>query len=110
MNNSDTKKTKPRYSSKPSNGKAVEIRSECFRPFYDGWAQPTADEVRELIRLTGYTGGQVAKVVGLGADGARTVRRWIGGDSPIHYAVWAILCDCAGIERIWESDGTTETK
>jgi len=36
--------------------KTIEIRPETLRPA-DRWVQPTKEEVRELIRLTGMTGG-----------------------------------------------------
>ena len=34
----------------------------------------------------------------------RTIRRWIGEDTPIPYAAWAILCDQAGLGVIWKED------
>ncbi len=42
---------------------------------------------------------EVAQLVGL--SDARTVRRWTSGDSSIPYAAWALLCDHAGIGKIW---------
>ncbi|PKD40507.1 transcriptional regulator [Methylomonas sp. Kb3] len=77
------------------------IRDECLTGYSDLWPTPTGDEVREIIRMTTLTGGQVAKLVGLTSNGSRTVRRWVSGESPIPYAVWAILCDCAGYSSIW---------
>ena len=32
------------------------------------------------------------------------IRRWIGEDTPIPYAAWAILCDQAGLGVIWKED------
>jgi hypothetical protein len=55
------------------------IRLECLRPA-ESWSQPTGEEVREVLRLAGFTGGAAAKRLGLGAKGDRTVRRWIGED------------------------------
>lgn len=78
------------------------IRLECLRPAADGWAQPTGEEVREVLRLAGFSGSQAAKALGLGLKGDRTVRRWIGEDSAIPYAGWAVLCDFAGIDAIWK--------
>ena len=34
----------------------------------------------------------------------RTVRRWIGGDSAIPYAAWALLCDFGNLGQIWKKD------
>ena len=78
------------------------IRLECLGPASDGWAQPTGEEVREVLRLAGFSGSRAARSLGLGLKGDRTVRRWIGEDSAIPYAAWALLCDFAGIERIWK--------
>jgi hypothetical protein len=58
------------------------IRLECLKPA-ERWAQPTGEEVREVLRLAGFTGGKAAKALGLGAKGDRTIRRWIGEDTPI---------------------------
>ncbi len=80
----------------------VNIRLECLRPANDGWEQPTGEEIREVMRIAGFTGAQAAKALGLGAKGDRTVRRWIGQDSAIPYAAWALLCDFAGLGRIWK--------
>jgi hypothetical protein len=44
------------------------IRLECLRPAED-WTQPTGEEIREVLRLAGLTGGRAAKVLGLGAKG-----------------------------------------
>lgn len=69
------------------------IRKTCFLRFKD-WTPPTPAEVRELISLTELTGSQVAELVGVAS--ARTVRRWVGGQSPIPYSAWALLCWAAG--------------
>ncbi len=61
------------------------IRLECLKPA-ERWAQPTGEEVREVLRLAGLTGGKAAKVLGLGPKGDRTIRRWVGEDTPIPYA------------------------
>lgn len=77
------------------------IRSECLKPA-DQWEQPTGDEIREAVRLAGFTGGSTARALGLGQKGDRTVRRWIGEESSIPYAAWALLCDFAGLGQIWK--------
>lgn len=77
------------------------IRATCLRPA-ESWTPPTGDELREVLRLAGFTGGKAAKALGLGSNGDRTVRRWIGGDSAIPYAAWALLCDFAGLGTIWK--------
>ena len=79
------------------------IRLECLKPA-ERWAQPTGEEVREVLRLAGFSGSKAAKALGLGAKGDRTIRRWIGEDTPSPYAAWAILCDQAGLGVIWKED------
>ena len=77
------------------------IRLEYLKPA-ERWAQPSGEEVREVLRLAGLTGGKAAKVLGLGPKGDRTIRRWVGEDTPIPYAAWALLCDYAGRGLIWK--------
>lgn len=76
------------------------VRLECLRSA-ERWVRPTGEEVREVLRLAGFTGCQAAKVLGLGLKGDRTIRRWISEDSQISYAYWALLCDYAGLGLIW---------
>ena len=80
----------------------VQIRSACLQSTANNWEQPTGEEVREVLRVANLTGAQAAKVLGLGATGDRTVRRWVGEDSAIPYAAWALLCDLAGLGCIWK--------
>jgi hypothetical protein len=78
---------------------APAVRSECLRPIAEVWQQPQAGEVRAVLSLAGLTGGEAAKLLGI-SDG-RTIRRWTGGDSPLPFAAWAILCNMAGLGVIW---------
>lgn len=77
-----------------------EIRQECLRPA-ESWVPPTGDEVRAVLRMAKLSGAQASKRLGL-KDG-RTIRRWVGEDSPIPYPCWAILCDLAGLGIIWRN-------
>ncbi|EGQ8544937.1 transcriptional regulator [Vibrio parahaemolyticus] len=79
------------------------IRLECLRPA-EKWERPTGEEIREVLRLAELTGGGAARKVGLGQKGDRTVRRWIGEETHIPYAAWALLCDMAGLGKIWEEN------
>jgi hypothetical protein len=79
----------------------AKVRMECLCPA-ERWAQPTGEEVREVLRMAGLSGGRAAKMLGLGSQGDRTIRRWVGEDTPIPYAAWALLCDFAGLEAIWK--------
>ncbi|ALR06298.1 hypothetical protein [Xylella fastidiosa] len=79
------------------------IRLECLKPA-KRWEQPTGEEVREVLRLAGLSGGKAAQALGLGEKGGRTVRRWISEDSGISYANWALLCEMAGLGLIWKEE------
>ncbi|SIT51752.1 Transcriptional repressor protein KorC (modular protein) [Paraburkholderia piptadeniae] len=79
------------------------IRPACLRPAHDFWVRPEANEVREVLRLGKLSGAAAAQLLGLGSAGSRTIRRYTGGDAPIPYASWAILCDVAGLGRIWRN-------
>lgn len=78
------------------------IRNSCLQPAAH-WEQPTGEEVREILRLAGFTGSQAAKALGLCTRGDRTIRRWVSADSEIPYAAWALLCDFAGLGIIWRN-------
>ncbi|MBX4558860.1 transcriptional regulator [Klebsiella pneumoniae] len=79
------------------------IRLECLRPA-EKWAHPTGEEVREVIRMTGFSASEAANSLGLGKGGGRAVRRWIAEDTNISYANWALLCDFAGLGQIWKEN------
>lgn len=79
------------------------IRLDCLTEA-EYWRRPTGDEVREVLRLAGFSGSVAASRLGLGSKGDRTVRRWVGEDSPIPYTAWAVLCSFAGLGNIWIND------
>lgn len=94
----------------------VIIRPETLTPFGLDWAQPTGEEVREILRLCGLSGSQAAALVGV--SDSRTVRKWSAYDpvevekakqegrkinmQRIPFAAWAILAECAGFGLIWK--------
>jgi hypothetical protein len=91
----------------------VKFRPETLLPYGRGWQDPTREEIRGMLAKAGQamgkgsslTGAETAALVGVES---RTVRRWLGGDSAIPYAVWAILAYEAGFGEIWKSDGLVE--
>lgn len=91
------------------NSSPLKIRKDTMQPA-NKWHKPTPEEIRELIRLTGLNGAEVADLLGLtpqsnkSGGGSRTVRRWTAGDVPIPYAAWAILAHVAGFGAIWVAD------
>lgn len=76
------------------------IRLECLRPATK-WVRPSGEEVREVLRLAGFTGAVAAKELGLGPNGDRSIRRWVSEDTDIPFAAWAVLCEFAGLGIIW---------
>ncbi|HCU0050496.1 TPA: transcriptional regulator [Proteus mirabilis] len=75
------------------------IRPECFLSYGSGWVCPTPEEIRTLLQIAQLTGSKAAALTGL--KDSRTVRRWIGGDTPIPFSSWAILVEYAGFGKIW---------
>lgn len=78
-------------------GISKEIRSSTLAPFPD-WEPPTPGEIRAALQMAGWSGEGFANALGINP---RTVRRWIGGENDIAYAVWAVLCVDAGLGRVW---------
>lgn len=77
------------------------IRKACLCAA-SSWVVPSGDEIRAVLALGGMSGSGAAKLLGLGQGGGRTVRRWVGQESQIPYAAWAVLCYKAGLGAIWE--------
>jgi hypothetical protein len=75
------------------------IKPGSLRQFTDFWEQPDAEAVRAVLELGGLTGEGAAKRLGIRES--RTVRRWTGAESNISYANWALLCEIAGLGKIW---------
>lgn len=79
-------------------GASVEnIRAECLGRF-DSWVPPTGDEIKAALSMAAWTGVELSRRVGVDD---RTVRRWTGGEKPIPYAVWCVLCVEANLGMIW---------
>jgi len=83
------------------------IRPTCLCPCTEEWEKPTGDEIREVLRLAGFSGAKAAQKIGLGKKGDRTIRRWISEETNIPYAAWALLCDFAGLGNIWRDKDNT---
>jgi hypothetical protein len=75
------------------------LKPEHLRPFAEKWERPTGEIITEVLNRAGLTGDRAAQLTGV-ADG-RTVRRWTGNEREIPYAVWALLCQAAGLGQIW---------
>ncbi|EJD6659810.1 hypothetical protein M0K31_RS21935 [Enterobacter cloacae] len=75
------------------------------------WESPTCAEVRSVISLTGWSGSEVARQLGL--KDSRNVRNWQmlktpDAKSSIPYAAWALLCFYAGLGTIFEKSPENE--
>lgn len=78
-------------------GVKVDVRPQCLCAYAD-WIEPSVDEVRAVLKMSGWSGEEFSRRVGV--DG-RTVRRWTLGEKPITYAPWCVLCVHAGFGNIW---------
>jgi hypothetical protein len=82
------------------------IRSACLTGAAD-WVPPTSTEIRSLVKIISehkgktLSGSDIADLLRLGVNGARTYRKWAGGESDIPYAAWAVLCEIGGFGLIW---------
>lgn len=92
------------------------IRKETLQPYGPSWAQPTGEEVREMLSEANLIAEKAAMYVGV--SHGRTVRKWMAYDAnkaleakqmqkkinmqKIPYSSWAILAYIAGYGRIWE--------
>ncbi len=70
------------------------------------YKDPTPAEIRQLIKLMGWKGAQVASLTG---TGPRTVRRWqsppnLPGYRKIPYSSWRLLLGYAGVVQLTESE------
>lgn len=70
-----------------------------LKAFPTGWEQPTAADIRIIMKLANLTGSKVGELTG---TDPRSVRRWTSNDRNISYATWAILLAGAGLGNIWE--------
>jgi hypothetical protein len=80
----------------------TEVRRETRLPFLDDrFRPPTPEEIREVLRLLGWTGSFAALQLGVGAregkSGGRTIRKWTGGEQPMPYSAWRLLLIYAGL-------------
>lgn len=94
------------------------IRFETLRPYGPCWAQPSGQEVREILAEANLIAEEAAAIVGV--SHGRTVRKWMAYDAQkaleakklkkkiniqkIPYASWAILAYLAGYGCIWEKN------
>ena len=91
-------------------GDLASIRPATLRPADDGWEQPTPKEIKAIKDRLGLTGSGMARLLGFTVQttgGSRQIRRWIGGEAPIPYSAWAILCYQAGFGPIWIQEWTS---
>jgi hypothetical protein len=67
----------------------VELRRETRLPFSSGqWIAPTGEEIAQVLRSAGMSGGQAARVMGIAPQ---RVRELLGGKATTHYAPWRLL-------------------
>ncbi len=81
----------------------------CTRLFTEDYKQPEPDEVKALIKLSGWSQTKVAKLAGVTYDmkkGSSTVRKWQAKKSDkknhrdIPYSTWRLLLIYSGVVDI----------
>lgn len=70
------------------------VRGSCLCLFADGWAAPTAPEVRQVLRMAGLDPRSAGDFLGVSR---RQVNRWTTAEEDIAYSCWVMLCQRAGI-------------
>lgn len=71
---------------------------ECQPYESDTYTPPTPDQMRAVLSHRDHWTGSIAGKK-LGVD-ARTIRKWIGGETKIPYAAWRLLLALKGIIKI----------
>lgn len=79
------------------NNMSISIRNETLTTNIR-WVQPTPEEIRLVISLSGWSQSETARFLGVTT---RQVNRWVKGEAKISYSAWAILCHQAGLGKIW---------
>lgn len=81
-----------------SYGESASVRPECLRAC-SHWVEPTAEEVRAVMKMANWNGEEFARQIGVKG---RSARRWANGETAINYASWCVLCAEAGLGQIWK--------
>lgn len=70
----------------------LEVRRETRLPYADPrYQEPTAEEIRAVLKYVGLTGSEAAAL--LGVKTGRTVRKWTGGEQAMPYSAWRLLLE-----------------
>lgn len=70
---------------------------KSLQPFCAGFQYPSADEIKQLIQKSNFTGAQIADLLGVNS---RYVRAIQNGTERIKYSEWVLLCAYAGLIKI----------
>lgn len=76
---------------------ATSLRAETLQPATN-WQSPTPAEINLALSMASWSGEEFAKKTGVQSSTIRCYRR---GEKKIPYALWVMLCDAAGLGRIW---------
>lgn len=81
-----------------NNPVADKLRDETLRPAYDNWVAPTPDEINLALSMANWSGEQLARRTGVQGS---SIRAFLRGEKKMPYAIWALLCEEAGLGKIW---------
>ncbi len=73
------------------------LREETLRPA-ESWMAPTPDEINLALSMANWSAEKLGKKTGVQGS---TIRCYLRGEKKIPFAVWAVLCDEAGLGKIW---------
>jgi len=72
----------------------IQLRPQLLAIYAEEYQTPKPEEVKEVIRMIGLSGSDLAKKLGI--KDSRTIRKWSGGESGIPYLAWRSMLYLAG--------------
>jgi DNA-binding transcriptional regulator YiaG len=74
------------------------LRRECLLPIASGWVAPNANELAFVLSQAGMSIRDFAVLMGVDQNYANS---WLETGHKVPYALWSVLCICAGYGQIW---------
>ncbi|MBU9818615.1 hypothetical protein J1782_01755 [Rahnella sp. BCC 1045] len=74
------------------------LRKECLLPVSSGWVAPNKTELSFVLKQAGMSIQEFALLMDVDQNYAKS---WLETDHKVPYALWSVLCVCAGYGQIW---------